>query len=52
LRYDLPCDFSPAELAEKPVDAGRLRELFARWGFKGMLAALEGAADGRQTVLI
>jgi DNA polymerase-1 len=52
LRYDLPCDFSPAELAEKPVDAGRLRELFARWGFKGMLVALEGAADGRQTVLI
>ena len=52
LQDDLPCDFSPAELAEKPVDAGRLRELFARWGFKGMLAALEGAADGRQTVLI
>jgi DNA polymerase-1 len=52
LRDDLPCDFSPAELAEKPADAGRLRELFARWGFKGMLAALEGAADGRQAVLI
>jgi DNA polymerase-1 len=41
LRDDLPCDFSPAELAVKPADAGRLRELFARWGFKGMLAALE-----------
>jgi DNA polymerase-1 len=52
LRDDLPCDFSPAELAEKPADAGRLRELFARWGFNGMLAALDGAADGRQTVLI
>jgi DNA polymerase-1 len=52
LRDDLPCDFSPAELAEKPADAGRLRELFARWGFKGMLAALDGAADGRQKVLI
>jgi DNA polymerase-1 len=52
LRDDLPCDFSPAELAEKPADAGRLRELFARWGFKGMLAALEGAAGGRQAVLI
>jgi DNA polymerase-1 len=52
LRDDLPCDFSPADLAEKPVDAGRLRELFARWGFKGMLAALEGADAGRQAVLI
>jgi DNA polymerase-1 len=41
LKDDLPCDFSPAELAEKPADAGRLRELFARWGFRGMLAALE-----------
>jgi len=40
LRDNLPCDFSPAELAGKPADAGRLRELFARWGFKGMLAAL------------
>ena len=52
LKDDLPCDFSPAELAEKPADAGRLRELFARWGFKGMLAALEGADAGRQAVLI
>ncbi len=53
LRDDLPCDFSPAELAEKPADAGRLRELFARWGFKGMLAALEAESPReRQTALI
>jgi DNA polymerase-1 len=52
LRDDLPCDFSPAELAERPADTGRLRELFARWGFKGMLAVLEGASGGRQAVLI
>jgi len=52
LQDDLPCDFSPADLAEKPADAGRLRELFARWGFKGMLAALDGADAGRQAVLI
>ena len=51
LRDDLPCDFSPVELAEKSADAGRLRELFACWGFKGMAAALEGAG-GRQAVLI
>ena len=53
LRDDLPCDFSPAELAEKPADAGRLRELFARWGFKGMLAALETESPReRQAALI
>jgi DNA polymerase-1 len=53
LRDDLPCDFSPSELAGKPADAGRLRELFARWGFKGMLAALEAETPReRQTALI
>jgi DNA polymerase-1 len=48
LRDDLPCDFSPAELAEKPVDAGRLRGLYRRWGFKGLLAALEDPVRGQQ----
>ena len=51
--YDnVECEFSPGELAVRPADEGRLRELFGRWGFKGMLAALEGAAGGRQAVLI
>jgi DNA polymerase-1 len=50
--HDLPCEFSPAEMAEKPGDAGRLSELFARWGFKGMLAALEGSQREKQAVLI
>jgi len=52
LREDLPCEFSPDELAGRPVDAGRLRELYRRWGFKGMLAALEGPESERQAVLI
>ena len=52
LRDDLPCEFSPAELTPKAADAARLRELFARWGFRGMLAALETSARGQQTVLI
>jgi len=52
LRDDLPCEFSPDELMEKPANAGRLRELYQRWGFKGMLAALEGLESGRQAVLI
>ena len=52
LRDDLPCEFSPETLAEKPADPGRLRELYQRWGFKGMLAALEGLPRERQAVLI
>jgi DNA polymerase-1 len=49
---DLPCEFSPDALAGKPADAGRLRELYQRWGFKGMLAALEGLSGERQAILI
>ena len=52
LQDDLPCEFSPAVLAEKTADAGRLRELFQRWGFKGMLAALGESPSERQAVLI
>ena len=52
LRDDLPCEFSPDGLAEKAAETGRLRELYQRWGFKGMLAALEESAPGRQAVLI
>ncbi len=35
LRDDLPCEFSPDELVEKPADAGRLRELYQALGFQG-----------------
>lgn len=53
LRDDLPCEFLPDELKIKPADAGRLRELFARWGFKGMLVELEARAPReRQAELI
>jgi len=52
LRDDLPCEFSPEALAVKPADAGRLRELYQCWGFKGMLAELEESARERQAVLI
>ena len=52
LQDDLPCDFSPEDLVEKPVDAGQLGELFRRWGFKGMLEDLAAAAVMRQAVLI
>jgi DNA polymerase I len=52
LRDDLPSPFSPVALAEKPVDAGRLRELYRRWGFKKLLAALGEEVTECQAVLI
>jgi DNA polymerase-1 len=52
LQDDLPCEFSPEDLMEKPADAGKLAELFRQWGFNGMLKALEKPADSRQAVLI
>jgi DNA polymerase I len=52
LHDDLQCEFSPENLAGKPADANRLRELFSRWGFKGMLAALGEPSGEHQPVLI
>ena len=49
---DLPCEFSPADLADKPADSGELSGLFRRWGFKGLLAELEAASGQRQAALI
>jgi DNA polymerase-1 len=47
LHDGLSCEFSAAELVVKPADTGRLRELFARWGFRGMLAELDKESGGR-----
>ena len=52
LRDDLPGDFSPAALAEKPADIGRLRELYRRWGFRTLLAALGEVTPEGQAILI
>jgi DNA polymerase-1 len=42
LKTDMcPAVFSLEELAVKEVDAEQLRQLYARWGFKKMLATLE-----------
>ena len=49
LKDDLPCEFSADELAVKPTDAGRLAELFGRWGFRTLLAEVQAA---RQSVLL
>ena len=43
LREDLPCEFTPEEMADQPADAGRLAPLFRQWGFRSLLAELEAA---------
>jgi DNA polymerase-1 len=42
---EVPCEFLPEQLAARPVDADKLRGLYGGWGFKGLLAALESAAE-------
>jgi len=39
--HEVPCEFTPERLAVKPADREALRGLFRRWGFNGMLAALD-----------
>jgi DNA polymerase-1 len=54
LHDDLPCEFVPENLTEKPVAAGQLAGLFRQWGFNGLLKALalEKPEDLQQAVLI
>lgn len=47
----LDCDFSPEKLAVSRTDRERLKQLYAGWGFRGMLAAL-GSAGETQAELI
>lgn len=39
--HDVECDFSGETMAVKAPDMARLRELYSRWGFKTLLAAVE-----------
>jgi DNA polymerase-1 len=55
LHDDLPCEFAPEDLVERPADAGELAGLFRQWGFNGLLKALEplpAPVELRQPVLI
>lgn len=50
--HEVPCEFAPQQLAIKPANRDQLRDLFRRWGFKGMIESLERAASGQQAELI
>lgn len=52
LRDDLPCESVAVECRIGRPTLEKLRELYRRWGFKGMLAALDQAAAGEQQILI
>ena len=46
------CEFEPEQLAIKPANRERLRELYGRWGFKGMIESLLQEPSERQAELI
>ncbi len=50
--HEVPCEFVPEKLAVQPADCTKLRVLFQRWGFKGMLAELEAQKPEQQAELI
>ena len=52
LRDDLVCEVAAEHCAMREPAWEKLRQLYAHWGFKGMLAALEEAAPNGQQVLI
>lgn len=50
--HAVACEFEPEKLAVRPANREQLRELFRRWGFKGMLESLERTMSGQQAELI
>jgi DNA polymerase-1 len=48
---EVPCEFVPEQLLVRAGDREALRRLYAGWGFKGMIAALEVAGE-KQAELI
>ncbi len=50
--HEVPCEFAPEKLAVGPANRERLRDLFRRWGFKGMSESLDRQMAGQQAELI
>jgi len=50
--HEVACEFVPEQLAVRPANREQLRELFRRWGFKGLLESLERTMSGTQAELI
>jgi DNA polymerase I len=52
LKDDLPCEFSLEDFAVKAGDPERLRELYARWGFKTLAASLDREPETQSDLLL
>ena len=50
--HEVACEFVPEKLAIQPASREQLRELFRRWGFKGLLASLDPAPSAAQAELM
>ena len=50
--HEVPCEFVPEKLAVRPANREQLRDLFRRWGFKGMIESLDRTLSGQQAELI
>jgi DNA polymerase-1 len=50
--HDVACEFVPEQLAVRPANREQLRELFRRWGFKGLLESLDRTLSATQAELI
>ncbi|HEX9047813.1 MAG TPA: 5'-3' exonuclease H3TH domain-containing protein [Verrucomicrobiae bacterium] len=50
--HEVACEFMPERLAPQPASREQLRQLFQRWGFKGMIESLDRTASAQQTELI
>jgi DNA polymerase-1 len=50
--HEVTCEFVPEQLAVRPADQAQLRDLFRRWGFKGMIESLDRTPSGEQAELI
>jgi DNA polymerase-1 len=50
--HEIECEFVPEKIKPQPVNREKLAELYQKWGFKGLLAALEKMPSERQTELI
>jgi DNA polymerase-1 len=50
--HEVPCEFAPEKLAVRPANREQLRDLFRRWGFKGMIESLDRTLSGQQAELI
>ncbi len=49
---EVACEFAPERLAIQPARREQLRELFRRWGFKGMMESLDRTPSASQAELI